>query len=204
MEAGASSNRRLLIDDEFYVGSWHIQPRLNLITGPDAAVRVEPRIMEVLVCLAAQPGAVVTRAQLHEQVWPDMVVTDKALTRTISVLRKVFGDDPRKPQVIATISKTGYRLIAPVSHQTSGNGLQHATAPAGAALLMRPATLKARRWTNAYVWGAVALLGVLSSGLMWVFLTSEPVPSVSLATPFTTFAGNEISQIGRASCRERV
>ncbi len=190
MEAGVPSNRQLLIEDEFYVGPWHVQPRLNMIKGPDAAVQVEPRIMEVLVCLAAQPGAVVTRAQLHKQVWPDMVVTDKALTRTISVLRKVFDDNPRNPQVIATISKTGYRLIAPVAYGTSDPGSVHETASAETTSPMLPPT---RRWTNIYLWGATALLIVLSSGLTWFFLTPEPTLPLTPATPFTTFTGDEIS-----------
>jgi Tol biopolymer transport system component len=49
-----------------------------------------------------------------ERVWPDVHVGEDVLTRSIAELRKVFADDPRSPQVIDTIRKRGYRLIAPV------------------------------------------------------------------------------------------
>src|SRR4029450_12942859 len=48
-------------------------------------------------------------------VWPDAFVSDDVLTRCISELRRVFGDDAKEPRFIQTIPKTGYRLIAAVS-----------------------------------------------------------------------------------------
>lgn len=174
--------RPLCIEVPFYVGAWWVEPRLNRITAPntDTPIQVEPRIMEVLVALAAQPSEVVTRTQLHEQVWPDLVVSEKALTRTISVLRKVFGDDPRTPHVIATISKTGYRLLAPVSY----------TSPAETST--SPSTLvPSKRWSAAYLWGVAVFIAAVSSLLTWAFLRAEPTPSPLIAHPFTTFAGHE-------------
>jgi hypothetical protein len=41
-------------------------------------------------------------------------VTDDVPTRAISGLRRIFCDDPKAPQVIRTIPKAGYRLIAPI------------------------------------------------------------------------------------------
>ncbi|NNF58729.1 MAG: hypothetical protein HKN04_10865, partial [Rhodothermaceae bacterium] len=77
-------------------------------------VHVQPKPMDVLVHLAAHAGQTVSRDELMEAVWPDVYVTEHALNRCVSQLRKLFGDDPRDPQVIETIPKAGYRLIAPV------------------------------------------------------------------------------------------
>jgi adenylate cyclase len=52
-------------------------------------------------------------------VWPDTFVADDVLTRCISELRKALGDEPKQPRFIETISKSGYRLIAPVQSLTS-------------------------------------------------------------------------------------
>ena len=71
--------------------------------------------MQVLVCLAAQAGQVVPKERLMRTVWPDTFVGDDVLTRAISELRRVFGDDVRNPRFIQTIPKSGYRLMAPVS-----------------------------------------------------------------------------------------
>lgn len=76
--------------------------------------------MRVLLCLAAQPGTVVTRDELLATVWNDVTVTDESLTRCISDLRRSFGDDPAQPAIIETIRKVGYRLIAAVESEPDG------------------------------------------------------------------------------------
>ena len=70
--------------------------------------------MEVLMALAARAGQVVSREELLAAVWPGVVVGDEALTQSIIKLRRALGDNPRAPSYIETISKRGYRLIAPV------------------------------------------------------------------------------------------
>lgn len=80
----------------------------------DEEVQLEPKVMDVLLCLAERPEKTVTKEQFKEKVWSDTVVTDDVLSRCISRLRKVFDDDSHDPTYIETIRKTGYRLIAPV------------------------------------------------------------------------------------------
>jgi hypothetical protein len=70
--------------------------------------------MEVLVCLAEHASDVVPKDVLLRSVWPDTCVTDDVLMRAIFELRRAFGDEVRRPLVIQTIPKRGYRLIAPV------------------------------------------------------------------------------------------
>ena len=65
--------------------------------------------MQVLVCLAERAGQVVPKDRLMRTVWPDTFVGDDVLTRSISELRRVFGDDAKEPRVIQTIPKSGYR-----------------------------------------------------------------------------------------------
>jgi TolB-like protein/Flp pilus assembly protein TadD len=76
--------------------------------------------MQVLVLLAAHAGQVVAKARLIQTVWPGTFVTDDVLTRAISELRRVFGDDPKESRFIQTIPKSGYRLIARVSSSGAG------------------------------------------------------------------------------------
>jgi TolB-like protein/DNA-binding winged helix-turn-helix (wHTH) protein len=97
------------------IGGWDIHASRNLIAKDDQSVRLEPRTMAVLVCLAEKPSEVITRQQLEDTVWSGMVVGYDALSNTIAKLRKAFGDDRKNPQIIETIPKVGYRLIAGVS-----------------------------------------------------------------------------------------
>src|SRR5437016_1049280 len=70
--------------------------------------------MEVLVCLSRRAGESITKEELLQTVWPDTFVSDDVLKRSISELRRVFGDDAHESRFIETIPKRGYRLVAPV------------------------------------------------------------------------------------------
>jgi DNA-binding winged helix-turn-helix (wHTH) protein/Tol biopolymer transport system component len=118
------------MDGEFQIGSWLVQPGLNLISQNGKTVRLEPKVMEVLVCLAQRAGEPVAREELIQTVWPATFVTDDVLKRCISELRRVFEDDAREPRIIGTISKRGYRLLAPIEGVESANSDQSAAAAA--------------------------------------------------------------------------
>lgn len=119
------------IEDGLCVGEWYVEPQRNSISwhGPEgqapegeAHVRLEPKVVQVLVCLARRPGKTVTKAAFMEEVWPGTVVSNDALLRCISELRSALGDDARDPDYIETIRKVGYRLIAPVSYSQPAVG----------------------------------------------------------------------------------
>ena len=103
-----------LVVTSFLVGHWRVHPSLNRLSRNGEDVRVEPKVMQVLECLAEKPGEVVSRDELVARVWPDVFVSDDVLHRAIRELRRVFGDDTANPTYIETIRKRGYRLIAPV------------------------------------------------------------------------------------------
>ena len=96
------------------IGDWWVDPAANELGRAGETVRIEPKAMQVLMALADGSGRVVSRDELLSGVWPGVVVGDEALTQTIIKLRRALGDNPRSPSYIETISKRGYRLIAPV------------------------------------------------------------------------------------------
>jgi TolB-like protein/DNA-binding winged helix-turn-helix (wHTH) protein/Tfp pilus assembly protein PilF len=99
----------------FTIGNWTVAPDMNCLERGGRTVRLEPKIMQVLLALAERPGEVVSKEQIFRRVWPDTFVSDEVLTRSISELRKAFEDNPREPTYIQTIPKGGYRLVAPVN-----------------------------------------------------------------------------------------
>jgi TolB-like protein len=46
--------------------------------------------------------------------WPDVVVTDNALTQVVSQLRRVLGERPGEARYLQTVARRGYRFVAPV------------------------------------------------------------------------------------------
>ena len=100
---------------ELQIGDWLVEPDLNCITRKKVKIPVEPKVIEVLVCLADYPGEVLSKEQIIQTVWPDTYVSEEVLRYSISELRKAFKDDAKNPRVIQTIARRGYRLIAPVT-----------------------------------------------------------------------------------------
>nr|WP_218584789.1 AAA family ATPase [Pseudomonas sp. KD5] len=76
------------------------------------AVALAPTPFMLLCALARQPGSLVTKDALLDEVWGHRFVSDSVLKTAISDLRKVLGDDPRQPRFIETVSRRGYRFIA--------------------------------------------------------------------------------------------
>jgi len=96
------------------IGDWQFHVTAHELERNGDTVRLEPRAAGLLLYLAARAGEPVSRTALLEALWPGMVVSDEALTNAVNKLRRAFGDDRANPQVIETIPKAGYRLIAPV------------------------------------------------------------------------------------------
>jgi DNA-binding winged helix-turn-helix (wHTH) protein/Tfp pilus assembly protein PilF len=78
------------------------------------AVPLSPKIIDLLLYLAARPSALVSKDELFKAMWPDVAVTDNALTQAVSELRQALGDDPSSPTYVQTVARRGYRFIAPI------------------------------------------------------------------------------------------
>ena len=99
----------------FRAGEWTILPEANLLSKDDVERHIEPKVMKVLLTLALNPGHVYTKEELIAAVWPNTFVSDDALTRCISILRRITEDDAHEPRFIQTVPKVGYRLVAPIT-----------------------------------------------------------------------------------------
>lgn len=102
------------LGDKFKVADWVVEVRALAITNGGLTRKLEPKVMDLLLCLATARGEVMTRDELVGTVWPGVIVGYDSLTTAVIKLRKAFGDDSRHPRVIETVSKVGYRLIAEV------------------------------------------------------------------------------------------
>lgn len=97
------------------MGRWVFLPERHLLTSNGVERHLEPKQAEVLLCLVADPGTVVSKSDLLDLVWGDVCVTEEVLTNTIYQLRRALGDSARTQQYIQTITKKGYRLVADVN-----------------------------------------------------------------------------------------
>jgi DNA-binding winged helix-turn-helix (wHTH) protein/tetratricopeptide (TPR) repeat protein len=84
------------------------------LTREGQSVSASPKVLDLLRYLLDRPSALVTKDELFKAIWPDVIVTDNALTQAVSELRQLLGDDPAKPTYIQTVARRGYRFVAAV------------------------------------------------------------------------------------------
>lgn len=79
-------------------------------------IKLQSQPFKVLVTLLEKPGQVVTREELQLKLWgKDTVVDfDHSLGTAINKIREALGDSADNPRFIETLSRRGYRFIAPV------------------------------------------------------------------------------------------
>jgi DNA-binding winged helix-turn-helix (wHTH) protein/TolB-like protein len=97
------------------IGDWAVDPGAGLLTRGEQVVRVDARLLRLLLELAAQPGQTVSLDQLLDRVWAGVIVTPDSVYQAVASLRRLLGDDPRRPRYIATVPRLGYRMVARVT-----------------------------------------------------------------------------------------
>ncbi|HEV8137839.1 MAG TPA: winged helix-turn-helix domain-containing protein [Pyrinomonadaceae bacterium] len=85
-------------------------------------VPLTPKAFEILLVLVRNPGRVLKKEELIEEVWPDAFVDENNLPRNISSLRKALGEGPAEHKYIVTLPGQGYRFVAEVRQLDSPNG----------------------------------------------------------------------------------
>jgi len=96
------------------IGGWRVDAALDEISRDGETTKLEPKLMQLLLCLAAHAGQVVSVEQLLEEVWKDVIVTPDSVYHAVAALRRALGDDRKDPGYIANVMRRGYRLIPPV------------------------------------------------------------------------------------------
>ena len=138
------------------IGDWSVDREMNTISNGEREVRLEPKIMKVLLLLAEEADTVASKERLMQAVWSDAFVTEQVLINAVWELRKALGDEARTPRYIQTVPRKGYRLIAPVSIMTDKSSIEEKNSPANNAQLA--GSFHLHKWR----WAAVGLAMMLS------------------------------------------
>jgi len=96
------------------IGEWCVDPAAGQIVRQGETARLEARTMRLLLCLAEHAGEVVSIEELLSEVWAGVIVTPDSVYQAVASLRRLLGDDPRRPVYIATVPRLGYRMVATV------------------------------------------------------------------------------------------
>lgn len=185
-----------------HVGPWRVEPRgLRLVRPAGGSAdgvevrRLEPRVMALLVCLAGRAGRPVTREELLDEVWSDVVVGDDAIHSAVSKLRSALANGDGDRGAIETVPKVGYRLVAPVERVEAEGG--EGRRSSGSPLPPRGAAMN--RAARHSVWVVPVLLVAVALFSWALRFSGDPAEPASPAPaerfevrPVTTWPGLEV------------
>jgi DNA-binding winged helix-turn-helix (wHTH) protein len=75
-------------------------------------VHLAPKAFDLLALLMQQRPAALSKADIHQQLWPDTFVSDGNLALLVANIREALGDDARSPAFVRTVHRFGYAFVA--------------------------------------------------------------------------------------------
>ncbi|WP_369059142.1 winged helix-turn-helix domain-containing protein [Caulobacter sp. 73W] len=159
----------------FDLSAINVRPASLQLVGPGGSWQVEHKVMQLLVVLAKAGGGAVGREEIIDICWEGRVISEDALNRCVSRLRKALQPDPRV--TVEAVPKVGYRLRV----LEAGTETAAAKTAAGRQSGML-------RWLSA----VMVLATCMAGGLAW-FL--RPAPSVTAVKSLQILTGEDLATI---------
>lgn len=145
----------------FSLGPLVVEPALRQLRSPLGRIEtLEPLVLQLLIALRASLGRTLSRDDLIAACWDGRIVSDDAINRAVSKLRRVLGDLGEGAVRLETVPKVGYRLVVAQAKPAPGG-----TAPTQAAA---PARRPAPRKALLAAASLVAAVGL--AGGIWAYL----------------------------------
>ncbi|MBS1842487.1 MAG: PD40 domain-containing protein [Acidobacteria bacterium] len=135
-------------------------------------VKLQDQPGQILSALLEVPGDLVTREELRKRLWAadTFVDFDHSLNTAIKRLRDALGDTADNPIFIETLSRRGYRFMAPLAVSTNGNSNERVVAGKNGhhGSSVSPVAAATGRWSARFAWwgvaGLVVTAGAVSAG----------------------------------------
>ena len=121
----------------FRFGDHTLDLTRGCLQAGDRVIELRPKSFGVLAFLVEHPGRLVSKDELMEAVWPDVVVSDESLAKCVSEVRAALRDTDQR--LVKTVPRRGYLLDVPVS-PADGTAGSPALAPGSACA---PSTVEA-------------------------------------------------------------
>jgi DNA-binding winged helix-turn-helix (wHTH) protein len=160
-------------------GAFQLDPQQKILLRDGERIPLCPKTFATLLALIESGGAVISKDELLEKVWPDTFIEESNLTKNISLLRKALSNGHDHSAYIETIPTIGYRFVGPVRRLENGDAVRgrngeaaremRATArPVGEENLpLSPYPVAPPSLRYLWLWGSLAWLLIVGVSWAW-------------------------------------
>ena len=102
-------------------------------------VQLKPKIFDLLLYLVERQGQLVEKDELMREIWPNTIVEENNITVSMSMLRKILGEDRGGRKFVETVARRGYRFVAEVKEiSRDRSAIDAVVIPSGTAVTHLP------------------------------------------------------------------
>jgi DNA-binding winged helix-turn-helix (wHTH) protein len=185
-----------------------LSPQRRVLAREGREVPLIPRYFDLLLLLIERRREAVHRREIFDVLWPDVTVSESALSQAIRTIRRTLGDDSREPRFIRTVSRHGYQFVFPdvveeeddgaapgaARNETSSDAAEPVPSPLEPAVPAAPAAV-ASGWSGAAAGGALA--GIAAGGIGGLLLAAAPGSTAPVAlAPVLAVIGGGCGALG--------
>jgi len=173
-----------------------INTKTGEVSNSNQKRRLSPVNSRVLNTLLHAAETTVTRQQLFDRVWPNQIISDDALTRSISDLRAQLKELTTLSPLIETIPKVGYRWLATIEAQDKTANTQYT----------KTSELKRRSFWSENLKPMLLALALLSAMfwalLGWLYFSSKSnaIALIVLPTEYNQTASLHTNEVKASDC----
>src|SRR5437867_4080916 len=173
-------------------GSFQADLHSHELSKDGVTIKLHLQPCQLLTTLIDHANEVVTRETLKNKLWGSETVVDfdVGLNTAIKKLRDALGDSAESPSYVETLSRRGYRFIAPVSYFP----LSEATGT----VEQRP-SLPLQPWMWFAAAGALGIVALLVSANWDRFAAKDKAPPVRIRSiavlPFQNLSGDPAQDV---------
>jgi len=181
----------------FSFSDFIVDPQANLLIRTNSEKRLEPKVIALLSLLASSDNRVISKQEIRDNIWPNVIVGDEAIARAIFSLRKALADDAKNPSYIETIPKKGYRFLVKANllaaQQTCKNSEEANESIINVvASLVEHQIKKFIKPLNKWLISVFLLVTLTIIISLWTLNSTESdFSAIELILPVTTAVGNE-------------
>ena len=110
-------------------GAFTLDVRTRQLMRGDRSIHLSPKAFDLLAVLVQERPAAISKAELHQRLWPDSFVSDGSLAVLVTELRGALGDNVRKPAFLRTLHRFGYAFVAAATESSPAVVTTARTAP---------------------------------------------------------------------------
>jgi DNA-binding winged helix-turn-helix (wHTH) protein len=112
-----------------HFGDWRLDTDARQLLRGNESVHLSPKAFDLLKLLVERRPRALSKAEIHEAIWPATFVSDGSLAQLVSEIRSAIGDAAHEPKFLRTVHGFGYAFAGeapdPTASQPAASGLTY-------------------------------------------------------------------------------